>query len=242
MNIKVWKTHVQQIIEGAKVSLATEMKKDDVYVIGRKPKKRGFVSTIETKDNFSVYMNDLIRDLKNQGKHEIAESDRRMDEDTAKLDEAIDSLIKQTSGLADKYTRLSDTDISPSVLREQKLLDLGLTFLEAGSYGDVPFGEAYLAAGLPINFQHPVNKKTALHEACAHAAEPAGFVNLLLEDSNCDLLIPDKQGRLPYEMIYCFGHDVDLADKIKQKTLEQAAKKGVTVNFDFEVKIAPAPD
>lgn len=249
MDTKIWKIHARKIIEGSAVSLATEMKKNGVYVIERKPKKRGFVSTTETKDNFFDYMKNLIHDLKNQSKHETAESDRSMDEDTAKLDEAIDSLIKQTRGLADKYAQPSGENIPVSVLREQKLLDLGLTFLEAASIGDVSFGKAYIEAGFPVNFQHPKTGRTALHSTCIYRvakvedfASRCEFANMLLDTDDYKLLLPDNSGRLAYEMVYCFGYDFDLADRVKQKTLEQAAEKGVTVNFDFEVKIELTPD
>lgn len=247
MNIKVWKTHIRQISEGATVSLATEMKKNGAYVIGRKPKKRGFVATNETEDNFSVYMKNLIHDLKNQSKHGIAESDSSMGE--AKLDETIDSLIEQTRDLANKYAQQSDTNISPSVLREKKLLDLGLTFLKAASIGDVSFGRAYIEAGLPVNFQHPETRRTALHTICTYSFETessfAGqseFANMLLDTDDFDLLRTDILDRLAYEMIYRFAPDIDLTERVKEMTLEQAKERGVKVNIDFEVKVVPTPD
>lgn len=247
MNNKVWKTHARQIIEGATISLATEMKKDGAYVIGRKPKKRGFVATNETKDDFSFYMKNLIHDLKNQSKHGIAESDGSMDE--AKLDEAIDSLIGQTRGLANKYAQQSDTDISPSVLREKKLLDLGQTLLKAASLGDVSFGKAYIEAGLPVNFQHPDTGRTALHTICTYSfetessfADQSAFANMLLDTDDFDLLRTDILDRLAYEMIYRFAPDIDLAERVKEMTLEQAKERGVKVNLDFEVVIVQEPD
>ncbi|HNP51839.1 MAG TPA: hypothetical protein PKJ85_08600 [Nitrosomonas nitrosa] len=249
MDTKTWKIHIQKIIEGSVTSLATEMKKDGVYMIDRKPKKRGFVSTPVTSDDFSYYVKNLIHDLKKQGQYEMAESDRSMDEKTAKLDEAIDNLIKRTRDLAEKYAQPSDKNIAPSVLREQKLLDLGLIFLDAASIGDVAFGKAYIEAGLPVNFQHPKTGRTALHSTCIYRvnnvedfAGQCEFANMLLDTDDYKLLLPDNSGRLAYEMVYCHGYDFDLADRVKQKTLEQAAEEGVTVNLDFEVKFTPAPD
>ncbi len=249
MDTKIWKTHAHKIIEGSTISLATQMMKNGVFLIKRNSQKRGFLTTTATKDDFSEYMKNLIHDLKKQGHREMAESDRSMDEKTKKLDEAIDSLIKQTNGLAAKYGQPGDKNVPPSVLREQKLLDLGLTFLEAASIGDVEFGKAYIEAGMPVNFQHPKTGRTALHSTCIYGVEnvedfsgQSEFANMLLNTDDYDLLRPDNLGRTGYEMIYRFGYDADLAERVKQKTLEQAAKRRIMVNLDFEVKKDWAPD
>ncbi len=107
-------------------------------------------------------------------------------------------------------------------------------FFEAAGYNDVPYGKAYIEAGLPVNFQHPVSGKTALHETCAHAVHP-DFAYMLLEVEDCDFLLQDKRGRLAYQCAYEFGRSVDLAVEIRKKTLQQASARNVKVSFDFEV-------
>ena len=233
LNTKIWNTHAKQIIEGSSVSLATLVKKDGSYLIERRP-RRGFISMNEPVDDFSLYMRNLVSELKNVQYQKGEEIHKAMKD---VLDETIDSLIRRTRGLAEKYAAAQEENVSPLVQREQKLLDLGLAFFEAAGYNDVPFGEAYIEAGLPVNFQHPRSGKTALHETCAHAVHP-DFGYMLLEAEDCDFLIRDKRGRLPYQDAYMFCRSVDLADKIRQKTLEQAAERNIEVDFSsFEIKI-----
>lgn len=230
LNTKIWNTHARQIIEGSSVSLATLVKKGGSYLIERRP-RRGFISMNEPVDDFSMYMRNLVSELKNVHYQKDKEIHRTMKD---VLEETIDSMIRQTRGLAEKYAVAQEANASTLVQREQKLLDLGLAFFKAAGYNDVPYGKAYLEAGLPVNFQHPVSGKTALHETCAHAVHP-DFGYMLLEAEDCDFLLQDKRGRLPYQYAYEFSRSVDLADKIRQKTLEQAAERNVKVSFDFEV-------
>lgn len=233
LNTKIWNTHAKQIIEGSSVSLATLVKKGGSYLIERRP-RRGFISMNEPVDDFSQYMRNLVSELKNVQYQKGEEIHKAMKD---VLDETIDSLIRRTRGLAEKYAAAQEENVSPLVQREQKLLDLGLAFFEAAGYNDVPFGEAYIEAGLPVNFQHPVSGKTALHETCAYAIHP-DFGYMLLEVEDCDFLIRDKRGRLPYQDAYMFCRSVDLADKIRQKTLEQAAERNIEIDFSsFEIKI-----
>ena len=188
----------------------------------------------EPVDDFSLYMRNLASELKNVQYQKGEEIHKAMKD---VLDETIDSLIRRTRGLAEKYAAAQEDNVSPLVQREQKLLDLGLAFFEAAGYNDVPFGEAYIEAGLPANFQHPVSGKTALHETCAHAVHP-DFGYMLLEVEDCDFLLRDKRDRLPYQDAYEFSRSVDLADKIRQKTLEQAAERNIEIDFSsFEIKI-----
>ena len=230
LNTKIWNTHARQIIEGSSVSLATLVKKGGSYLIERRP-RRGFISMNEPVDDFSMYMRNLVSELKNVHYQKDKEIHRTMKD---VLDETIDSMIRQTRGLAERYVAAQEANGSTLVQREQKLLDLGLAFFKAAGYNDVPYGKAYLEAGLPVNFQHPVSGKTALHETCAYAVHP-DFGYMLLEAEDCDFLLQDKRGRLPYQYAYEFSRSVDLADKIRQKTLEQAAERNVKVSFDFEV-------
>ena len=170
---KIWKAHTLQIIDGNSVSIATEIKKNGERLIKKKPSKRGFVASPEMKDAFSAYMERLIRDLKSRSDIEKKGSEVNMEQD---IDDLLDNLINGTRGLCDKYAKPADPAISPLVLREQKLLDVGLMFIKCGGRGDVPYGKAYLEAGMPVNFQHPTTGMTALHQACAHLVRPPDFV------------------------------------------------------------------
>lgn len=230
LNTKIWNTHAKQIIEGLSVSLATLVKKDSSYLIERKP-RRGFISVNEPVDDFSLYMRNLVSELRNM-QHQKGEEIHKAMKDV--LDKTIDSMIRQTRGLAEKYAIDQEANASILIEREKKLLDLGLAFFEAAGYNDVPYGKAYIEAGLPVNFQHPVSGKTALHEACAHAVHP-DFAYMLLETDDCDLLLKDKRGRLPYQLAYEFGRSIDLAAEIRKKTLQQASARNVKVSFDFEI-------
>jgi len=218
------------MIEGETVSIATKIKKDGEPLIKRSPRRRGFIARTKRDDSYSVYMGRLIREL--QGRRDVEDKDQKMGVE-GEIDIIIDALIARTRSLAERYSQMQDSDISPLVFRERKLLDLGLTFLKCASQGDVPFGKAYIKAGLPVNFQHPVTGMTASHEACAHIVSPPDFVNMLLETEDCDWLIEDKQGRTPYELIYRFGYDLDLVDKVEQKTRAQAQTRGITLDLDF---------
>lgn len=239
MDKRVWRVHTRRIIDGETNSIATELKKEGTFLIERKPQRRGFVATPDTVDAFSIYMEGLIRDLESRSDIEKKDSDVNME---SIIDITIDNMINGTRGLREKYAKPADPAISPLVLREQKLLDLGLTFVKCGGRGDTPYGKAYLEAGLPVNFQHPVTGMTALHNACAHLVRPPDFVDMLLAVEDCDLLIKDNQGRIAYELAYRFCHDLDLAERVEQKTREQAEKEGVTIDWDFGETYAPAPD
>lgn len=230
MNNKIWKAHTRRIIEGNSPSIATEIKKDGKRLIKRKPQKRGFIASPRIEDAYSVYMGNLIRDLEGRrgGEDKVQKAGIE-----GEIDGIINTLIARTRTLAESYANMEDSDISPLVLRERKLLDLGLMFVKCASQGDVPFGKAYIDAGLPVNFQHPVTGFTALHAACAHIVRPPDFVNMLLETDDCDCLIKDRQGRIPYELIFRFGYDLDLVARVEQKTREQAQLKDIKLEFDF---------
>ncbi len=100
-----------------------------------------------------------------------------------------------------------------------------------------------------MNFQHPDTGRTALHMICTYSFETessfAGqseFANMLLDTDDFDLLSTDILDRLAYEMIYRFAPDIDLAERVKGMTLEQAKERGVKVNLDFEVVVVQEPD
>lgn len=236
---KIWKAYTRQIIDGESVSIATEIKKDGERLIKKSPQRRGFVAFPETKDAFSIYMEGLIQELSGRGDIEKKDNEVKMEDD---IDATIDDMINGTRGLREKYAKPADPAVPSLVLREQKLLDLGLMFVKCGGRGDVPYGKSYLEAGLPVNFQHPVTGMTALHNACAHLVRPPDFVDMLLAVEDCDLLIRDKQGRIPYELAYRFNYDLDLVDRVEEKTREQAEREGVTIDWEFNEPSEPEPD
>lgn len=104
---------------------------------------------------------------------------------------------------------------------EQKIVELGLQFWEAAERVNRTAFNELLAAGVPVNFQHPRFLETALHVTCSRNAAN-DLTEQLLNHPDIDLLIRDQYGRRAWNIATFFRIDPDLTDRIFQATLQQA--------------------
>ncbi len=111
--------------------------------------------------------------------------------------------------------------------RAEKLAALGGEFLQAAQRGNPATLEVFLHGGMPVNYQDPRTRQTALHTAAAAQAREA--IRKLIAVPDCDFLIRDGQGRLASEHAYLFGRDPALARLLGNKERAQARAQGITL-------------
>lgn len=108
---------------------------------------------------------------------------------------------------------------------EKEIFKLGLEFLKAAHEGNVERVQELITAEFPVNFQHPRQLTTALHEAATQ--DQKGVVRVLVDTGDCDYLRGDFRGRLAYNCAELFGRDPEIELLLLEKTREQAQKDGV---------------
>lgn len=126
--------------------------------------------------------------------------------------------IQEDRGAMDRTTKLTS---------EKKIFKLGLEFLKAAHDGNVERVQELIAAEFPVNFQHPQQLTTALHEAATQGQKDV--VKVLVDSGDCDYLRGDFRGRLAYNCAELFGRDPGIERLLLEKTREQAQKDGVNL-------------
>ena len=227
MKDKYWIIHVNQVLDGygkSVLELALSSKK------AQRSRGRGFFST-PIESHSSEMVDRLHRMLRHEYRPEEYNNKKEhiMEDDssTQKIDRMIDVLINRTRGIEG---RLSELDELPAeVVRERKLYELGMAFLDAAEHCDVPLGKVYVDEGFGVNFQHPTSKLTALHVSVVGTA--VAFSDMLIDSGKCDYLLKDSRGFFAYDLAYKFGKCSDLTYELKKKTLEQAKSRGIKVEL-----------
>ncbi|GAB5451163.1 MAG: hypothetical protein Hals2KO_14910 [Halioglobus sp.] len=97
---------------------------------------------------------------------------------------------------------------------ERQLFALGMKFLEItrGGRYDLESFEAYIDAGLDVNFQDPQSGATALHIAAGHNAKL--YVNKLIDSGRCDYLLLDRRLMLAHEHATIHSEESDICSRL----------------------------
>lgn len=106
---------------------------------------------------------------------------------------------------------------------------LGREFLQAVERGNPATVEAYLEAGMPVNYQDSGTDQSALHVAAAARARQA--IRVLAKQPGCNFILRDRHGRLPSEMAYAFGNDPALARYLTIREFKQAKAEGCILKY-----------
>lgn len=109
--------------------------------------------------------------------------------------------------------------------KEEKIFELGMEFLDTVNTGNFDRCMELLNSGVPVNFQHPRTRETALHIAAGNTGW--AWIKALNEHKDINFLIRDRQGKLPWDNANFFALDPKLADYLAEKTRAQAARDGV---------------
>ncbi len=110
---------------------------------------------------------------------------------------------------------------------ERKIVEVGVQCLDDVAYGRIDSAREILDAGLPVNFQHPINKSTVLHTASSKF-QLNDFTNELLDRGDSDLLIRDQFGRLAWNMAVFFNPNSDeIIDRLARETMAAADREGI---------------
>ncbi|MBS9405471.1 hypothetical protein KG088_17850 [Halomonas sp. TRM85114] len=138
----------------------------------------------------------------------------------------------------DYYADLDYGDVRRNVskvIRGRKKRDpiaykmLGREFLQTVERGNPKTVDAYLEAGMPINYQDPVTKQSALHVAAAARAREA--IRVLAKYPDCNYILRDRHGRLPSELAYVFGGDTALSRYLTIKEFKQAKSERCILKY-----------
>ena len=109
--------------------------------------------------------------------------------------------------------------------KEEKIFELCMEFLDTVEKGNYERFMELLNSGIPVNFQHPRTKETALHIAAGNTGW--AWARTLAEHKDTNFLIRDRQGKLPMDNANFFALDPKLTDYLAEKTRAQAAREGV---------------
>ena len=122
---------------------------------------------------------------------------------------------------------------------EQKVFEICMKFIRQAEVGPVEGFQELLDSGVPVNFQHPRHKHTALHMAVAGNSNINHQILSMLLNSKqeIDFLIEDRIGRLPWHNAIFFGLDENLRDRVFERTQIAARKEGIDLRAEFQDKM-----
>ena len=115
---------------------------------------------------------------------------------------------------------------------EEKIFELGMELLTALEKGQKSEVVKLLEVGVPINFQHPKTKSTALHIATAGSNLVA--IKMLMKHDNLNYLLRDKWNRIPLDNAMFFSIFPEAVDMIAPNTKKQALREGVDLKEEFK--------
>lgn len=128
-----------------------------------------------------------------------------------------------------------DFNASKSYTRARRVFDLGMALLHATKTARITQMMELLDAGVPVNFQHPETKQTALHIASGCASK--NIVDLLVDTQQCDFLVRDMYDRIPWDMAHYFSSDREIEKLLLKKTKEQAKRDGIDLLAEHRNKL-----
>lgn len=247
---KAWLCHIKNILDGKTTPIICDA------IAGRIPiKKRerllmdspfeavdGGVSEIAL--NLSVELKDYLKG--------VTRERQRMEsfDEAVEIDRMIEN-IKKVALNWDHYSEIFNEkkpDLkralshSPTAGRERDLLKLGLILLESAKSGNREILGEFINNNFPLNFQHPVTGRTALHTAMAFKS--GAYALDLLATRQCNYLLRANDGCLAAEDLYAgigqsWGDKLDFSDavavhELTKETIKQAAEKGLNLDTLFK--------
>jgi hypothetical protein len=127
----------------------------------------------------------------------------------------------------------------PAMSEEKKLLGLCLEFLQSARHAQVDKVKQYLEMGVPVNFQHPRHKYSAMHCATFENDDEDyhKLARYLLDSSyQINFLLEDGHGRVPWHCAMFFNYDEALTTEIYDRTRLQAERINLDLHADFQYK------
>ncbi|GJL75960.1 hypothetical protein [Nitrosomonas sp.] len=248
MRNKVWRTHVKSVLSGEKRSVLSMVLGNLSAGTGTRrrflaPSPLGYIS--DTASGILATLHSELTDLVNGTERKGMAME---DFDKAKeVDQIIERLKKvasqyvpyqnildeKTSEIKTRLRKMERRSQGPIAGRERELLKLGLVLLESAKYGDQNTLREYLDCDFPINFQHPLTNRTALHNAMA--GNKSEYAEILMDSGRCDYLLrTNVTGDLACDYSYYNCTDRGLADRLDVETMKQAIKRGVDIETLFD--------
>ncbi len=228
MSNKDWLAHVDAVLDGRIKPILEQIKynkKPD------KPKGRAFRGTVRSNSekNIDHLHNQLLlvyRSNEYTQKEFVMEDELSHKQTDLMITTLFNKFINQKS--QEKYAEMSE-DYHPDIMRERKLFILGNEFILSAEHDLVSDGKIMIDAGYSVNFQHPKTMNTALHVAAQMNA--FRFARMLVETEKINYLLKNNRSYYPTDYAYKYIKDLDLAEKIKQYTLEQAETEGEKIEL-----------
>lgn len=137
--------------------------------------------------------------------------------------EILEKMLNLWSDLQTGFDEYEDVEVEKG--QEEKVFDLCMEMFHTIKFGKIERFKELVDAQVPVNFQHPKSKETALHMAAGMTAW--NWVKVLGEHPDTDFLIRDSFGRLPWNTAEYFALDTETAEYILEKTKAQAGRDNV---------------
>ncbi|MBX9917646.1 MAG: ankyrin repeat domain-containing protein [Nitrosomonas sp.] len=248
MRNKVWRTHVKSVLNGEKHSVLG-MILDNLGAETKTRRRLLAYSPLEgLSDDISIILarlNSELTDLVNGTERKgIAMKDfdkaKEVDRIIERLGKAIsdidpyqDIMYERTAEIKTGLRKMEGHNQSLIAGRERELLKLGLVLLESAKYGDEDTLREYLNCDFPINFQHPLTGRTALHNAMA--GNKWEYAEILMDSGRCDYLLRTNVTEdLACDYSYHSCKNSVLADRLDVETIKQAKERGVDIETLFD--------
>jgi len=251
MRNKVWRTHVKSVLSGEKRSVLSMVLDNLGAGTGTRrrflaPSPLGYISDTASGILATLHseLTDLVNGTERKGIAMIAMEDfdkaKEVDQIIERLKKVVsqyvpyqDILDEKTSEIKSRLRKMERRNLGPITGRERELLKLGLVLLESAKYGDQNTLHEYLDCDFPINFQHSLTGRTALHNAMA--GDKWEYAEILMDSGRCNYLLrTNVTGDLACDYSYCNCKNSVLADRLDVETMKQAVERGIDIETLFD--------
>lgn len=168
----------------------------------------------------------------------LGQQDRYLEEnfssggDSRIVDLLVDQYFEKLTGAPAKIVESMDamTNLDKREIDERRLFHLQMEFLKMAEQGAVGPVQEAITQYIDVNFQDPETGMTALHFAACGDEE---LVQLLDETGDCNWLIQDCYGRVPYDMAMEFAPSREFVKKILGYSSRQASESEYESFVDY---------
>lgn len=248
MRNKVWRTHVKSVLSGEKRSVLSMVL--DNLGAGTGTRRRflassplGYISDAASGILATLHseLTDLVNGTERKGiamedfdkAQEVDRIIERLGKAVSKIRPYQDIMAERAPEIKTRLRKMEGRNHGPIAGRERELLKLGLVLLESAKYGDQDTLREYLDCDFPVNFQHPLTGRTALHNAMA--GNKWEYAEILMDSGRCDYLLrTNVTGDLACDYSYHNCKNSDLADRLDVETMKQAIERGVDIETLFD--------
>lgn len=248
MRNKVWRRHVKSVLSGEKHSVLSMVLDNLGAGTGTRrrflaPSPLEYISDAASSMIATLHseLTDLVNGTERKG-IVMEDFDKALEVDRIieRLGKAISSLApyqdimdERTAEIKTGLRKMEGRHQGPFAGRERDLLKLGLVLLESAKYGDQDTLREYLDCDFPINFQHPLTGRTALHNAMA--GNKWEYAEILMDSGRCDYLLRTNVTEdLACDYSYYGCTNSVLADRLDIETMKQARERGVDIETLFD--------